>query len=427
MAIPNQGFRRDLNLKETEVSEDSINALGGAGISQDIILLQNNLRNTSRIGFNSVDALQFFSFAEDLTIPVSKIDITNTQILIDLTNPYDVKVGDIVDLDGMTGGAASLNGFYSVRIVSTDLKEVTLAKSSNYTEQNVSLTSVSFTIKPQNIFTFTNGDEITLSSDVTLTDGTTSVTLSQSKTYYVVNSNAVNKFKLSETLDGSAISIPANATATPNNFSFIRSDAVYQEDLINFIEPEYQDQSGEDFDSFSFLEDHGTINAAFDATRVNIDEAEYFMSKKYRGDKDMTTSDMIKFEGSLALNDPTDNIPTSGTDLTSNPKAPGVYIGNTRAFSSDNNPWNALGTKGASDARLETSSDEVKIGELAFLDGTDSGSMVIEGIADDVENVSLTNGAVSSLSGGNFTHKLPVTVQDELGNQETYFLLLSDS
>ena len=427
MAIPNQGFRRDLNLKETEVSEDSINALGGAGISQDIILLQNNLRNTSRIGFNSVDALQFFSFTEDLTIPVSKIDITNTNILIDLTNPYDVKVGDIVDLDGMTGGAASLNGFYSVRIVSTDLKEVTLAKSSNYTEQNVSLTSVSFTIKPQDIFTFTNGDEITLSSDVTLTDGTTSVTLSQSKTYYVVNSNAVNKFKLSETLDGSAISIPANATATPNNFSFIRSDAVYQEDLINFIEPEYQDQSGEDFDSFSFLEDHGTINATFDDTRVNIDEADYFMSKKYRGDKDMTTSDTIKFEGSLALNDPTDNIPASGTDLTTNPKAPGVYIGNTRAFSSDNNPWNALGTKGASDARLETSSDEVKIGELAFLDGTDSGSMVIEGIADDVENVSLTNGAVSSLSGGNFTHKLPVTVQDELGNQETYFLLLSDS
>tara|TARA_A100001515_G_scaffold3773_1_gene3758 strand:- start:49 stop:1332 length:1284 start_codon:yes stop_codon:yes gene_type:complete len=427
MAIPNQGFRKDLNLKETEVSEDSINALGGAGISQDIILLQNNLRNTSRIGFNSVDALQFFSFAEDLTIPVSKIDITNTNIIINLTNPYDVKVGDIVDLDGMTGGAASLNGFYPVKIVSTDLKEVTLAKSSNYTEQDVTLTSVSFTIKPQNIFTFTNGDEITLSSDVTFTDGTTPVTLSQSKTYYVVNSNAVNKFKLSETLDGSAITIPANATATPNNFSFIRSDAVYQEDLINFIEPEYQDQSGEDFDSFSFLEDHGTINAAFDDTRVNIDEAEYFMSKKYRGDKDMTTSDMIKFEGSLALNDPTDNITASGTDLTTNPKAPGVYIGNTRAFSSDNNPWKALGTKGQSDARLETSSDEVKIGELAFLDGTDSGSMVIEGIADDVENVSLTNGAVSSLSGGNFTHKLPVTVQDELGNQETYFLLLSDS
>ena len=143
----------------------------------------------------------------------------------------------------MTGGAASLNGFYSVRIVSTDRKRVTIAKSSSYTQENVDLTSVSFTIKPQDIFTFTNGDEITLSSDVNLTDGTTSVTLSQSKTYYVVNSNAVNEFKLSETLDGSAISIPANATATPNNFSFIRSDAVYQENLINYIEPEYQDQS----------------------------------------------------------------------------------------------------------------------------------------------------------------------------------------
>ena len=427
MAIPNQGFRRDLNLKETEVSEDSINALGGAGISQDIILLQNNLRNTSRVGFNKVDALQFFSFTDDLPLSVSKIDITNTNIEINLTNAYEVKVGDNVDLDGMTGGAASLNGFYSVIIVSSDLKQVTLAKSSNYTEQSVNLDSVSFTIKPQNIFTFTNGDEITLSSDVTFTDGTTDVTLSQSKTYYVVNSNAVNEFKLSETLDGNAISIPANATATPNNFSFIRSDAVYQEDLINFIEPEYQDQSGEDFDNFSFLEDHTTINDTFDDTRVNIDEAEYFMSKKYRGDRDMTTSDTIKFDGSLVLNDPTDNIDSNGTDLTTNPKAPGVYIGNTRAFSSDNNPWNSLGTKGGSDARLETSSDEVKIGELAFLDGASSGSMVIEGIADDVENVSLTNGAVSSLSGGNFTHKLPVTVQDELGNQETYFLLLSDS
>ncbi len=427
MAIPNQGFRRDLNLKETEVSEDAINALGGAGIAQDIILLQNNLRNISRIGFNSVDAFQFFSFTDDILLSVSKIDITNTNIIIDLTNSYDVKDGDIVELDGMTGGAASLNGFYAVRIVSTDLKRVTLAKSSNYTEQNVDLSSVSFKIKPQDIFTFTNGDEITLSSDVTLTDGTTSVTLSQSKTYYVVNSNAINEFKLSETPDGSAITIPANATATPNNFSFIRSDAVYQEDLINFIEPEYQDQSDQVFDSFSFLEDYGTINDTFDATRVNLDEAEYFLSKKYRGDEDMTTSDTIKFEGSLTLNDPTDNIPTSGTDLTTNPKAPGIYIGNTRAFSSDNNPWNELGTKGSSDARLETSSDEVKIGELAFLDGTSIGSMVIEGIADDVENVSLTNGAVSSLSGGNFTHKLPVKVQDQLGNQETYFLLLSDS
>ena len=281
-------------------------------------------------------------------------------------------------------------------------------------------------LRARDSLTFTNGDEITLSSDVTLTDGTTSVTLSQSKTYYVVNSNAINEFKLSETPDGSAITIPANATATPNNFSFIRSDAVYQEDLINFIEPEYQDQSDQVFDSFSFLEDHGTINAAFDATRVNLDEAEYFLSKKYRGDEDMTTSDTIKFEGSLVLNDPTDNIFASGTDLTTNPKAPGIYIGNTRAFSSDNNPWNELGTKGSSDARLETSSDEVKIGELAFLDGTSIGSMVIEGIASDVSTVS-GQSAVSSLSGGNFTHKLPVKVQDQLGNQETYFLLLSDS
>ena len=427
MAIKNQGFRRDLNLQEVDVAEDAVNALGGEGIAEDIRKIENNLRNTSRIGFNTVDEQGFFSFASDLSIPISKIAIVNGTITIDLTNSYEMKDGDIVELDGMSGDAADLNGIYAVKTIPNNSKRVIVTKSSsNYTEQNVSVTSVSFTIKPQDIFTFTNGDVIKLSDDVTFTKNNTTVSLSKSKTYYVVDSNAVNQFKLSETSDGSAISIPANATATPNNFSFIRSDAVYQEDLINFIEPEYQDQSDQVFDSFSFLEDHGTINAAFDATRVNLDEAEYFLSKKYRGDEDMTTSDTIKFEGSLVLNDPTDNIFASGTDLTTNPKAPGIYIGNTRAFSSDNNPWNELGTKGSSDARLETSSDEVKIGELAFLDGTSIGSMVIEGIASDVSTVS-GQSADSSLSGGNFTHKLPIKVQDENGNQETYYLLLSDT
>ena len=67
MAIPNQGYRIDLNLKETENTRVAIDALGGAGISDDIRLLQNNLRNTSEIGFNTVDEQGFFSFKNDKT------------------------------------------------------------------------------------------------------------------------------------------------------------------------------------------------------------------------------------------------------------------------------------------------------------------------------------------------------------------------
>ncbi len=67
---------------------------------------------------------------------------------------------------------------------------------------------------------------------------------------------------------------------------------------------------------------------------------------------------------------------------------------------------------------MTTSSEEVSIGELAFLDGTNS--MVITGIGTDIRPVS---GEIAS----SFTHKIPVKVQDASGNQESYFLLLTQN
>ena len=419
MAIKNQGFRRDLNLQEVDVAEDAVNALGGEGIAEDIRKIENNLRNTSRIGFNTVDEQGFFSFASDLSIPISKIAIVNGTITIDLTNSYEMKDGDIVELDGMSGDAADLNGIYAVKTIPNNSKRVIVTKSSsNYTEQNVSVTSVSFTIKPQDIFTFTNGDVIKLSDDVTFTKNNTTVSLSKSKTYYVVDSNAVNQFKLSETSDGSAISIPANATATPNNFTFIRSDAVYQGDLINYIEPEYQDSDEAAGEGFSLLENHGSINATFDITKFNINQSKYFMNKKYRGDRDMNTSDLVKIRGNLVLNDPDDSM--LELNNVKAPPAPGIFIGETRAFSSDNNPWEKDGVKGNSNASLKTSSEEVKIGELVFLDGGSTGSAIITGLGNDVVEI-------DDIKAKTFTHKLPIKIQDQNGNQETYYLLLTEN
>ena len=419
MAIKNQGFRRDLNLQEVDVAEDAVNALGGEGIAEDIRKIENNLRNTSRIGFNTVDEQGFFSFASDLSIPISKIAIVNGTITIDLTNSYEMKDGDIVELDGMSGDAADLNGIYAVKTIPNNSKRVIVTKSSsNYTEQNVSVTSVSFTIKPQDIFTFTNGDVIKLSDDVTFTKNNTTVSLSKSKTYYVVDSNAVNQFKLSETSDGSAISIPANATATPNNFTFIRSDAVYQGDLINYIEPEYQDSDEASGEGFSLLENHGSINATFDITKFNINQSKYFMNKKYRGDRDMNTSDLVKIRGNLVLNDPDDSM--LELNNVKAPPAPGIFIGETRAFSSDNNPWEKDGVEGNSNASLKTSSEEVKIGELVFLDGGSTGSAIITGLGNDVVEI-------DDIKAKTFTHKLPIKIQDQNGNQETYYLLLTEN
>ncbi len=42
MAIQNQGFRRDLNLSETENDRNAFDNLAGAGANADISFLQNN-------------------------------------------------------------------------------------------------------------------------------------------------------------------------------------------------------------------------------------------------------------------------------------------------------------------------------------------------------------------------------------------------
>ena len=71
MAIQNQGFRRDLNLSETENDRNAFDNLAGAGANADISFLQNNLRNRSAIAFYSVDSDGFFSSANDRVIKLS--------------------------------------------------------------------------------------------------------------------------------------------------------------------------------------------------------------------------------------------------------------------------------------------------------------------------------------------------------------------
>ena len=62
MAIQNQGFRRDLNLFETEDDRTAFDNLAGSGTNKDIELLQNNLRNTSDISFHTLKLLLNYFF-----------------------------------------------------------------------------------------------------------------------------------------------------------------------------------------------------------------------------------------------------------------------------------------------------------------------------------------------------------------------------
>ena len=388
------------------------------------------MRNTSNIAFNYVTSDGFFSFDTDRLVSASSIVSTGSSdtngnpidvstIQVGLTNPYLFKFGDIVELQGITE-SASLNGQYSVNAVSPDLETITFVNSGIHTSITPSLSGVTFKLKAQNIFTFTDGDVVNLSEDVTfnITSGIT--TLTSNIDYYVIESNGINKFKLSTTENGTSV-LPTSGVSggTPDNFQFKRQDAVHQQQVINYIPPDIQDTS-----EFSYPDD---INSTIDETQSDIESAEYFTLKKYRSDQSITTPDSIKFEGSINLHDPKDyningnlvqNKNLDGSTIPGAP-APGIYIGDTRAFSSDNNPWVESGGTGSVNGKLTTESEEVSIGELAFLDGNNS--MVITGEIDD--DVSTVSGVVAS----SFTHKIPIQVQDGSGNKESYYLLVSTS
>ena len=306
MAKQNQGYRRDLNLDETTIDTQALNNLAGAGIAADLRIIQNNLRNTSTLAYNSISN-GFFTFPE------------------------------------------------SVEAI------------------------------------FTNDDVVSVGTTVSIG----STTLQPSIDYYICNSNGETEFKLSTTSSSSAVgvsTITISGTPSPVGFDIVRKNPVHKTNLRNYIIPEVQDAAGE----FSWPAD---LNGTFDNTAGNIDSAKYFINRKYRNLSDTTTDREIKFEGTVTSADPA-NL-NSGTSGLADPKSPGVFIGDTRAFSSNDQPWTETGSS------LETSSSEVSVGDLTFL-----GDVKIEGISP-VNHASPVNVA-------NWTHKIPVTIDGV-----TYYILLT--
>lgn len=303
MAKQNQGFRKDLNLEETTNDTVAINNLAGAGIANDLRVIQNNLRNISTLSCDTVT-----------------------------------------------------NGFFSF---------------------------------PNNEFVFTDDDIVGVSTNVAI--GATTLTVDTE--YFVCNSNGETQFKLSLTpsILGINTIIPSNVSVTGIAVSFERKDAVTQDNLINYIRPQIQDT-----EEFTYL-DNNNINPIFDATSSTNETSRFFINSKYRADEDRNTNKNLNYEGTISISDPV-NLNVNSTGLL-NAKSPGVYIGETRAFSSDNNPWSEVGSA------LLTNSTEVSIAELNF-----ANNIAIEGI---------TAFSATSVLATTFTHKLPVVI-----NGETYYLLL---
>ena len=260
--------------------------------------------------------------------------------------------------------------------------------------------SIAYNSNLNGFFTFPESQQAVFTNDDVVSVGTTvsfaSTTLQPSVEYFICNSDGESQFKISSTSSTSDVgvsTITISGTPSPVAFNIIRKDPVHKENLINFIKPEVQDALGE----FSWIDN---LNASFDESGSNIDSARYFIEKKYQNGRDLSNDRDIKYEGSVTISDPANlNANKVGLD---DPKSPGVFIGDTRAFSSNDQPWTETGTS------IETSSETVSVGELTF-----NGDVKIEGL--NVENQS------SNVVIKGYTHKLPVVI-----NGTTYFILLTE-
>lgn len=403
MAIANQGYRQDLNFLEHANDTLALSNLGGVGLAQDLRIIQNNLRNTSRLPFNSINGItDEFIFTTDKVIGVSAISSipdtsrSNTSLItVELATPYHTYPGGLVTVAGVTGtGSTIFNGSYPSVLIGAGGTNVTYRKSNCvYTGSgdNVFGATVTYTSNTNNVYS--NDDVVTVSQSVSVG----STTLNAGTKYFVCNSDTLSKFKLSFTHSVSGIST-VNILDTKSDltqFNFIKEEPVSRLNLENFIRPEVQD-----IQTFGSYLAGNSINSTFSSTQTNIENSNYFITKKYKGTNNTTVDTVIKFEGTVNIFDPGNFNTTTGA-VNSTSISPGIFIGGTRAFSADNNPWTVAGDF------LETNADEVTIGELLFGD-----EIKIDGIT-----VTASSDGKTAQS---FTHKVPVVI-----NGETYYLLMT--
>jgi len=340
MAIENQGYISNLNLRETINPSLAIANLAGVTIPADLKIIQNNLRNISTISYDTFSNDGFFQF------------------------------------DNLE-------------------------------------------------FVFTDDDKIKVSKNVSIG----STTLNKNSNYFVCNSNGKNKFKISTTSSSVGFTTFDVTEVNKDNFNFIRDDSVSFGNLININDPSENNLNNDSTESNgqpSILGNSifgtGTqrLKNAIEITQDNVERTNFLIQQKYTKTGDIDTNQILKYEGVLKIFDPV-SFNSTTTNL-GNDISPGLFVGDIRAFSSDNNPWteenNGDQTTGISSA-LKSSSTAISINELFFYD-----QVQITGIGTAFLVNPETGQPESGISTNpnTFTHKLPIKVDGEI-----YYLLLKKS
>jgi len=426
MAILNQGFVQELNLDETIDESKAVNNLATGSLSEDLRVFAGNTLNSSEViwinpgtqvdtGYSFDTATDLFEFNSLITYgngdpikeirPVHLIEdaiwtesglsgfitiTTNRPHGIDpasLPYPYITVQNSKFDIVG-----SAVDGYYQIQSIP------------NPNKITITFDTDPGSVRPSSLYNswIESLDLFDLPAPIV-----------SNEIYYIVSSNSINKFKISDEYLEVGVNTHVNVTGSiDTDLVFFRTNEVTQQSILNLIPPEIIDEE------FRYNSGGGsTINDKFESLEGNIDASSYLRSIKYRTDANNTFKEKIRYEGHLRVFDPADynssiaNIfeEESGVYIL-NPNSDPDNVQKLRAFSSNANPW-IDDTPGSSSGNLTTQTTEMNIGNLKL--GTITSGVSLSGL----QNVNAATGSATDETV--FTHKLPVKV-----NGEIYFVLL---
>jgi hypothetical protein len=461
MTSLNQGFVRSFNLDETIDSFKAINNLAKGTITDDLVVFANNADNLTKLIFDRLDANNTVSTDGDGTVftQIDKIGTfgngdrvriksivkindalynqTTDTLFLTLNEPHGIDFPEVdsvayiimqntyfdgpgtIILNNKTFVAKSGGGANQLLIFGIGLK----------TPAGTSLSPGLFSPNFNNVarYPYIESSSIPLPS-------VSGLELAYDGIYYVVYSNAINKFKIGRNFSRINLISQINFGFLTKNIVFERINECTQNNLSNLASPQFQD--------VTFTYDNQVLQRTFSDNfrylESLLDAANYFKVKKYLTTKDNIFSENeLSFEGNLLTSDP-DAFNITQSSLSNN-SSPGVFILDkdlstttnilkTRAYSDNTQPWELTTVAGVptlqyevlrnkiTGARQSLTTQEMQIGNLILADSAAAQSLEISGIT----NVTILSTPLATpisyadAAKVRFTHKLQTLINGEI-------------
>lgn len=235
MARQNQGFRKDLNLIENENDTQTLSNLAGAGIANDLRIIQNNLRNISTIGYSSLSS-GFFFFGSDNRFVYTNDDVVTVSenVTVGVNTLYSDQDYYVCNSDGKTkfklSTIPSSSGINTINVVSVSSTNFNFIRKDPVTQQNI----VNF-LRPElqdiNNFSYSSGGSINSTIDA--------IQVVNDETSFTINSkykkNADNIADVDITVEGTVIiNDPAKLNTNAAALSNAKSPGIFIGDIRAF-------------------------------------------------------------------------------------------------------------------------------------------------------------------------------------------------